>query len=275
MSRDSAFGKNGEDKVNRYGWSDPGNPGKFAMIHKDQILIPEDSYQRAASGGGADQKVLRIASDFSWIAFQTISVCERGGAYYAVDGGHRLRAARRRSDIEMVPCMIYESDSVGDEAKAFDTVNSNRKPMSAVDRHQAHLVYHDELAVKAERRAQEAGRVISKNAGPGTISCVNDMKKFIKEDESVFCSVWPVVFELCDGEKLTHSVLGGLYYLEKFASEPPSSQRVKKKILSLGYHEIAKAAQSGAAYHGMRSPKYFADGILQSINKGFQKKVEI
>ena len=275
MSQDSSKHPSGADKVSRYGWSNPGTPGRFMMIHKDQIVIPDDSYQRAATGGGADSKVLKIASGFSWVAFQVISITERDGVYYAVDGGHRLRAARRRSDIDLVPCMVYETSSIEDEAKAFDVVNSNRKPMGAVDRHRAHLVQNDAVALKAEQYAAAAGRVISKNASSGTISCVNDLKKCIKEDTDALDRIWPLVVSLCEGHKMVHSILMGIYYIERYCSEPASSARISKKILAIGYDEMAKAAQSGAAYHGHRSPKAFADGMVKAINKGFQQKVEL
>jgi len=245
------------------------------MIHKDQIVIPTDSYQRAAASREADNKILRIASEFSWVAFQIISVVERDGAFYAVDGGHRLRAARRRSDIQMLPCMVYSSESIQDEAKSFDLVNSNRKPMSAVDRHRAHLIQDDPVAIKAEKYVKNAHRIVSKHAGPGTISCINDLKRCIREDESALSSSWPVVIELCHGRKMVHSIVGGLFYLERFASEKISSRRISKKVLSAGYDEIAQAAQAGAAYHGVRTPKAFADGIIKVINKGLRTKVEI
>lgn len=262
-------------KVERYKWSDPGKPGKFQMIHKDQLVIPVDSYQRESSGGDGDKKVLRIAANFSWVAFQVVSVVERDGVFYALDAGHRLRAARKREDIQMLPCMIYDLDSIVDEAKAFDVTNSNRKPMSAVDRHRAHIVQGDDIARKAEKYAMDAGRVIGKKTGAGGIACVNDLKRCIKEDDKSLSSVWPVVVELCEGHGLTQDILNGLYYIERRASEPASSKRIRSKIMQIGYEGIARAAKEGAAYNGVRNGKNFAEGMIKVINKGFQKKLEI
>lgn len=262
-------------KLERYKWSDPGKPGRFQVIHKDQLVIPVDSYQREASGGDGDKKVLRIAANFSWVAFQVVSVVERDGVFYVLDSGHRVRAARKREDIQMLPCMIYELDSIVDEAKAFDVINSNRKPMSAVDRHQAHIVQGDDVAKKAEKYALAAGRVIGKKTGAGSIACVNDLKKCIREDDKSLSSVWPVVVELCEGHGLTQDILNGLYYIERRASEPASSKRIRGKIMQIGYEGIARAAKEGAAYNGARSGKNFAEGIMKAINKGFQKKLEM
>lgn len=275
MRHGDAYNSGGKPKTERYGWSDTGEPGHFRMIHKNEIIIPEDSYQREASGGSRDRKVLRIASNFSWVAFQVISVMEREDGLYAVDGGHRLRAARKRHDVDLVPCMVYTSLSIADEAKHFDTVNSNRKPMGAVDRHAAHLVQGDPVAIKAERLVASSGRKISKNAGPGTFSCVNDLKKCIKQDEDALRSVWPVVAELCEGEKIPQTILGGLYYLERLATEPPSSSRFREKLMKLGYDRIVKAAKAGATFHEHRSPTSYADGILSAVNKGFHRKIDL
>lgn len=275
MTRDSSVRKDGQDKVLRYKWSNPGQPGRFLMLHKDQIVIPEDSYQRAALGGDRDTKVLKIASEFSWVAFQIISVAERDGVFFALDGGHRLRAARRRSDVDIVPCMVFETNSIEEEAKAFDTVNTNRKSMGAVDRHRAHIIQKEDTAIVAEMYAARAGRRIASKSTADTIKCVNDLKKCIKEDRDALDAIWPVVIEICRGEVMSQVIILGLFYLQRFASEPVNSPRITNKILSLGYGSMTKAAQAGAAFHGHRTQRSFADGMLKAINKGFKYKVDI
>ena len=273
--KDSSKAQYGADKVSRYNWSDPGSPGRFMMIHKDQIVIDEDLYQRCANSPAAEKKVLKIASDFNWVAFQVVSVVERDGAYHAVDAGHRVRAARRRSDVSYLPCMVFDIGSIQDEAEHFLKVNTNRKPMNAVDRHKAYLVAEEPTATLAEKYVESAGREFSSSSGPGFVSCVNDIRYCIQTDKDALDRVWPVVVDLCEERRINRQVLMGLYYLERFANEKPSSRRIRNKILSLGYDEIMDAAKSGAAFHGHGSPTSYADGMLKAINKKLQKKVSI
>ncbi|MEK9738014.1 MAG: hypothetical protein VW239_11885, partial [Candidatus Nanopelagicales bacterium] len=113
------------DKVTAFNWEMKGEPGEFQWISKNLIKIDLESYQRRNP-----RLANKIAKSWSWTACNAISVMRRGNQYYAVDGGTRLLAAKMRSDIKNMPCMVFESgdDGVVDEANAFTDINKYRSP---------------------------------------------------------------------------------------------------------------------------------------------------
>lgn len=257
------------DKVERYKWRPLDAPGQFRMINKYDLVIPTDHYQRAASVA----KVRRIAAKFSWAAFQVISVSEIGGGkYHVIEGGHRTRAALERHDIDVVPCMVFRMPTIKDEAKAFLEVNVNRNPMRAVDRHQAYIAAGDEIAMKVEEAVRQAGRKIDASQGPKVVSCVNELRKCISEDETAFNRVWPVIYSLCEGHKLTRDIVLGLFWLQRRVEGGVSSQKRAKRIYEVGFAEILEGSRQGREYHGHPGPTAIADGMLKKINHGLRHK---
>lgn len=256
-------------KVDRYKWSKLDQPGSFKMISKHDLIIPVDHYQR----NGSDAKVNRIAAKFSWSAFQVLSVTKAGGGKYRViEGGHRTRAALKRDDVDMLPCMVFEMDTVENEAKAFLEVNVNRMPMRAVDRHKAYITAGDDLAIKVEAYVTVVGRRIESNQGATSISCVNELRRCIAEDENAFCRVWPLIADLCEGKKITRDIVLGLFWLERRVDGGICSRNRYRRVLDVGFEKILSGSKQGREYHGNPGAKAIADGMLKQINHGLRSK---
>jgi hypothetical protein len=241
------------------------------MIHKDSITLPE-SYQRDPER--SLKKVLRIAGKFSWASFQCLSVARRDGQYYVFDGGHRLAAALRRSDIDLVPCLVFDSYSESEEAKMFIGLNTDRKAMDGADRHKALVVQGDEIAIKIDRMVVAAGRRVSRTASKNTVRCVTNMRKMMQLDEESFVTVWPVIVDVCDGHPLHQAIAEGLFYIQRTTSAfylPKWTSRA----LDSGYATLLEGAKQGAAYLGAGGGKSWADGILKVLNKGVRNKLEL
>ena len=259
-------------KAERYKWSPLDKKGDFKWINKRFLVVPTDEYQRS----GNKPKELRIASKFSWSAFQVISVASRpDGMFNVIEGGHRFRAALMRDDITEVPCLVFDGQSQKDQAAAFVKVNSDRKPMRATDKHKAYLVAGDELALKVQSYIDWSGRKVGHSATESQVSCIIDIRKCIDLDEPAFRSVWPVIVDLCQGHPMHQAIVSGLFYIERNASEPASSPRINGRLLQLGYDEILMAGKKGRQFHGSGAPKHFAEGIIQAINKGLRNRVEM
>lgn len=244
-------------------------PGVFRVVSKHDLIIPVEHYQR----GGSDAKVTRIANNFSWAAFQVLSVTDVGGGnYHVIEGGHRTRAAMKRPDVDMVPCMVFEMETIQDEALAFLEVNVNRKPMSAVDRHHAYIVSGDPLAVKVENAVRESGRRIEAGQGAHSISCVTELRRCIHDDEPAFYRVWPVISRLCEGRKITRDIVLGLFWLERNVEGGVSGPARSRRIYDVGFDRLFEGAVQGRAYHANNHPKSLADGMLKHINHKLRNK---
>ena len=263
MNAQSKIGKSRET------WSQLDRQGRFKMISKHNLIIPTDHYQR----NGSEKKVQRIAAKFSWAAFQVISVSDDGnGTYHVIEGGHRTRAAMKRNDVDMLPCMVFEMETVEEEARAFLEVNVNRAPMSAVDRHRAYIIAGDRVAVKVENLVKQAGRKIDASQGPNSISCVNELRKCITDDEDAMLRVWPVIFNLCEGQKITRDIVLGLFWLERRMNGGISSTKRARRILDVGFEKILAGSRQGREYHGNPGSRAIADGMLKQINHGLRSK---
>ena len=122
------------DKAQRCNWSkDPGAIHPVSNLSLDQIHWDKD-YQRQKLN---ENVVLNIAREFSWSKFGVLTVMNRDGIFYVVDGRHRWQAALRRGDIKEVPCTIIPSLGQHEEAETFYGMNNNRTPVSALDKYRA------------------------------------------------------------------------------------------------------------------------------------------
>ena len=122
------------EKAERYDWAPPGDSGKQTSIKIGDLKL-DHNYQRQEV---SHYNTLAIARGFCWGSFGSLVVMKRdSGDMYVVDGQQRLLAARKRGDINYVPCIVFKSEGRNHEAKAFIALNVNRKNVSAVTKFKA------------------------------------------------------------------------------------------------------------------------------------------
>lgn len=135
-------------KVEVYGWEIVDSPGKFKWIEKGFLNV-DDDYQRDNLNLA---RVVRIASAWSWVRLGTLLVAERPDtSLWVFDGQHRKLGADRRSDITKLPCMVFASTGMRQEAGNFLNVNSDRGPVKSVDTFKAKLVAGDPVATSVKK----------------------------------------------------------------------------------------------------------------------------
>jgi hypothetical protein len=128
-------------KLMRYGWTVKHSPGTLCYLHKSLLQISKE-YQRTAM----KQRCLAMASSWSWVALGAISVGRRDGEFWVIDGQHRVLAAMLRSDVGDLPCIVFETESMQQEAQGFIDANTGRKPVTTIDKFRASLIAGDETA---------------------------------------------------------------------------------------------------------------------------------
>lgn len=262
---------NGLDKISRYNWKMQDSPGVLANVKKTDILFDHE-YQRSQNKA----KILEIAKNWSWLAMGVITIADRGGQLYAVDGMHRVSAALLRSDIETVPCIIFKTSDVREEATGFVQANTLRKPISTFDKHRALLVAGDETAALVERLLDDGGFEPSTNSSKKNgVKCYGILHKLAKNKRDALLSAWPLVCAVCNGRMLSERILEGLVLIEAVGSEKVSSKKWSNIVLSVGFDALLDGAQSAAAYYSRGGAKVWADGMLQVINKGRRHRLEL
>jgi len=263
----------GVDKVSRYDWKLTDSPGKLLWINKHEINIDE-TYQRFL----LQSRVTAMTAKWSWIACGALVVASRNGLYWAIDGQHRLAASMRRSDVQKLPCLVFNTESVQQEAKGFLSVNVERKSISVLQRHKAMVVSGDVIAKQVDDELKAlnlSGAVSSKSLNQ--FQCHAWALNEAREDFEQFSKVLRAVSALCraEDERVSNVLLFGFSYINKFypggIAEPKIADRFKK----VGAYKLKLAAKKSAIFHGGGGKRIWAKGIIDEINKGLTYKFRV
>jgi hypothetical protein len=259
-------------KVSRYKWRMQNAPCSLEWVDKNDLSV-DDTYQRALRV----PKCVAIARDWSWIACAALTVANRDGSYKIVDGQHRWQAAMRRSDITVLPCLVFPTCEVKEEAAGFLASNVNRGPLSGLARFKAAVVTGADSTVIANNLIRSTGRTISTYTGPGTISCVGTLVKLSKSTPQVLQRVWPLITDICEGSILSSRVVEGVVYIESRLPKGTSltDQKLYDKLAGAGYATIQSSITKACLFYVKGGPKVYASAILEVLNKGLRNRIEL
>jgi hypothetical protein len=260
----------GLDKIKRYGWTLLDKPGELRMLHKDVLRI-HPAYQRDQVAG----KISEISANWTWLALGALVVGERDGEFWTIDGQHRLGAALRRSDVQLLPCVVFQTENIKQEAQAFLTIQTMRKPVTAVSKQKAMVTAEDEAAVYVQDLCDSFGIKIQPNArNAGTLKCVAWCVKRATLNKSAFRAVLQLGHELCSADDMhvAEKVLEGLWILNEQCGEGLQDKRLVKRLRDKGGRTLLDAANRAAAYYANGGGKIWAQGMLSELNKGLQQK---
>jgi hypothetical protein len=255
----------GKPKVEQYKWLMTKDCGELQYMSKNLLEI-DHRYQRHAK----NSRVLRLARRWNWLACGVLTIAKRDGHYYVIDGQHRLLAALKRSDIDDLPCLVFESTEMRDEAVAFRDANKERRPITTFEQWNAELVGKDEATLFVDHLIRETGRTPGGTAGPGTVRCLTAVVAAARTERSKLLQVWPVAMEVCYGNPLHERVFSALMYLQCNLVEDQSlaDKSWRKKIVRLGYQGILEATHRASAFYSKGGAKVWALGVMQELNKG-------
>lgn len=262
----------GVDKVTRYDWKlkDLDKPGRLAYINKHEMVIPE--FQRDVT----DFKVKNITREWSWIACGAISLYCLNGIYYVLEGQHRVMAALRRSDIQDLPCVIFEGISDQDAAIGFVSANTNRKPITALDTFKAKIVAEDEVALFVRDEFQRLGikpKKVAKSARQ--IKSMGLAMKLAAQNRERFTRVFGFLSRLCADAPIREKLIDGIWYLDKFCGDGLEDPRLKKRLLQVGESALVQGADKASAFYSKGGARVWAEGMIQVINLKLRNKFEI
>lgn len=257
-------------------------PGEFAWIDKTRLRIDPD-YQRTAN----ENKIRRIVVKWSWLACSTIIVARRqDGDLYVVDGGHRFIAALRRTDIDELPCLIFDVDDVVGEAQGFIAINTDRKPISSFDKYHAMLAAKDQTAIWAQYLLDSEGYSVTNSHGSfseGTcrmVRCIDAVLFCCRTNWDVMQDIWPLVVEIHHGRMIHQRVLKAIFIVEcrlrsRKTGQTLLSKTWSRRIRDLGAEEIIALTNRAMIYHQRGGEVIWARALVDEINKGMRKQYRI
>lgn len=259
----------GMSKIDRYKWTIRDAQGDLTTIDKNLLKI-HPAYQRDAN----KLKLMQIASDWSWIACGAIIVARRGGEYWVVDGQHRVLAANKRSDIEKLPCILFNTEDVKEEAIGFLSANTLRKPISGHDKFKALVASGDNVAIKVQQTLNKYGVELVKTANKGMqMKCVIWAVKAASVDFNGFEAVIRVASSLCQDHVIHERILDGLFYIRK-NNVDIEEKRIFDRLMKVGPGRLMEGIHRASQYYSGGGAKVWANGIISEINKGLHKKIE-
>lgn len=262
---------NGMPKEERYKWVRDDDRGVEMQISKHDIKI-DPTYQRV-DGGLSQSRVESIVRNWSWVAFAVLVIARRAdGTYWVIDGQHRLIAAMKRSDIDLLPCRVFEHIDIRSEAAAFGKVNTNRGPMSGFDKFRASVIAQDDVALKVKDMVEEYGYNVARGTGSQfSVSCVQVLQNCFRISEATCRGVWDLCAQLHVGEPVIDRVFAGLFHLERAMSrmDPPRtilSGPDRAAVLARTVDDIKNSIAKSAHYYGKGGAKIWARGIADLLN---------
>lgn len=260
-------------KIERYGWTVKDKPGTFMMINKNELRI-DDEYQRVL----IPNKVSEISSSWSWVACGAISVAYRDGFWWVMDGQHRVMASLRREDITDLPCLVFEVESIQEEAQGFLNLNTLRRPMTSVDRLRAAAVAGHKPAIQFKALCERLGLILTPNGNsPNTTKSANWGMRRMEEDPTATTIVMELASELCNIDHIAvqERLLGGLWYIHKNCEVELTNPRLRERIRSRGARSLLDGANKAAAYYSRGGDRVWASGMMDTINKGLRTRFKM
>jgi len=239
------------------------------LINKNSLRVDHE-YQREKL---VVQKVRDIQSNWSWAGCGCILVAMRkDGSFWVFDGQHRVMAARNRSDIINLPCLVFEVESKMQEAAGFLVSNTLRKPVTAIAKFKAMVMSGDRNAVAVDSLLKRLGMNVTENPfSSREVKCVANMLKHAAVSMDVLEVALRAAKSLDGDEPVHRDMLDGLVWIERkhgCVADP----RFTKRLASMSRHEIVLAIQRFGIAEGHRGDRVSGMAILHSVNKGLRHK---
>lgn len=259
-------------KVERYGWTVQDAPGHHRMVDKNDLLV-DHAYQRDTN----ERKLMAIARSWSWVACGSIVVADREGVLFVVDGQHRVMAARRRSDIAELPCLVFRTYDARQEAEGFLAAQTQRKPITAVEKYRALVTVEDRAAMMVQELLMSTGHTAGNRAGEAWVKCLGVLIKEAGADAVSLRRVWPLISTVSGSAAIHGRLVEGILYIERHMlsgaslADPEWTKRVKK----VGRDALLEAAAKAAAFYARGGAKVWAAGMVEAINRGHRNRLEI
>lgn len=259
----------------------PAPETSIMQISKGDLHIDE-SYQRTISQG----LVKRIAEKWDWLYLGVIHVAEINGSYYVVDGQHRLEAAKKRKDVDNLPCIVHKNVDQETAAEMFlgingaiDALNSTRKPLTPYQKFKALLIAKDKTAVTIQNNLDLLGYKIPgspRGKGKSLNAVAAVYNAFVKDEEHARQALITCT-DIMNGKPLTQSVFWGVYEFARNADryDPPVPfDKWRQRLIKIGYQNIDEAITTYTRAMRKTGPGNCGIGVLNAYNHGLKDRVE-
>lgn len=256
------------DKIKRFNWEKiQDKPGTFEWIEKDELYV-DQSYQRTRRH---ENRINKIASSWRWAKCGAILVAIRDDKWWVIDGGTRVSAALKRSDIKKLPCLVFDlGDDVSLEADTFVGVNDGKSAVPSYDRFKALIVAGDKCATKLNELFKSTGHKPSLTGGVKSIQCLMTIWNLFKKDEELITRIWPLLADTCLDCQMTNQVVRSIFWTEhSFKGNGNSllNNPYRTFLINQTGLVITKEVRKEVSLVGMSGSRVEANALIKFINK--------
>jgi hypothetical protein len=261
----------GRPKREVYDWEVPGERGDFQWVSKFSLRV-DHTYQRETV---SQARVNEIAAGWSWPALGVLGVFRRDdGTLWIYDGQHRWLAAKKRDDVQELPCLIFTASGAKHlklEAAGFGKANNARGSMNSIERFKADLVAECKVALAVQDLVESCGYRIAHSTSDGTVSFVRALAQAMNTDRAACEEAFLCCASIVKGATFSVTIFKGLFFLEQHLKKIGlgiNTPHIREKLHSATEADLIRAMDSAIIYHGKGGERIGADGLVQFINKG-------
>lgn len=162
-------------------------------------------------------KVDAILADFDLDVFGVVTVSERRGVYYIIDGQHRVEAIKRWEgdgwqDLR-IECRVYRGLTESEEANKFDRLNDSM-PVSVFDKFRIRVNAGRDVETSIKKLVEREGLKISKDNVAGAIGAVGTLRRvYIRANEKALSKTLRIIRDGFGDAGFEASVIDGIGHM--------------------------------------------------------------
>lgn len=261
-------------KVERFKWVMQDAPGVYLEIPKQQLRV-DLTYQREKR---SIYKINNFAAEWSWAACGVLIVADRDMEYYVVDGQNRLAAAMKRSDIRLMPCLVFPSSGVESEAFVWELSNMRRTFPNTRESHRAFLAQKKPEAMELQAMLDASRVRITDSKIPGGVRAMGVLYQLHHGFKAELAKVLPVVAEasFAEGAQISQRALRGAVWIERrLKGESLADERLRRRFIEIGLTAIEMSITRTQALGNSQAAtnRVCGLGMLAALNKGLRNKI--
>lgn len=245
---------------------------QIRVIPVDQLHI-DQHYQRLVRASHVE----KITNNYDERLFGALTVNERSGVFYVIDGGHRLTAAKELG-VHSVPCHVLTGLTAQEEAGIFYDLNLTRLKVNAYERFNALRHKGDEHALEIDALIRKYGWKATAHYGPGCVNALAAVEQVYNRDGAEgLDEVFGFIKQTWNGsDRATEGqIIRGVAHFLRNVDDRVDLGDVSRKIsMSAPAHIISDALYKNKQ-NGGGVPTNVARKILDEYNKGRRTKIRI
>ena len=254
---------------------------KDLSSHSEIKLVPLNKLRTSVN----TQRVLKPArvelllSQFDLEQFGLPVVNLRDGAYWIVDGQHRLETLKRWLDKgwenQKIECRAYTGMTEKEEADMFDRLN-NQLQVTTFDKFKVRVTAHRQTETAVQRAVEKQGLKISRTKGDGSIQAVATLVRiYERSDTEILGRALRITRDAFGDAGFTSAVLDGIGHLcQRYDGVLNESKSIEQlRAMRGGVGGLTSRAEVLRKQTGNQLSHCVAAAAVDVINRGGGRKL--